>query len=224
MQVTASLRAVTQLSLAFPASPVLSHLTFKNLGPKSCGLYTLNGTQPFWFPKSNVIGISLFSPSPQCEFPGTKTVSLTYLCVLLPPSCRKLPSHSDLPNLSDAASSLHLVVVFVLPLFNSLSGLLTWMWMISSCKCGIGSAQGPPTPLSSQALHWWHKFCIFMFTSPPPTYDYFIGHMQFFLVDVTFEIVSILYSTHLNWCTFTMKQAETCKEETGCIHWQLSDL
>ena len=50
---------------------------------------------------------------------------------------------SDLPNLSHEAS-LCLVVDFVPPVFGS--GVLTWMWMISSCECGTGWAQGPPTP------------------------------------------------------------------------------
>lgn len=85
------------------------------------------------------MGISLLtSPQPPCEFAGTRTISLTYPCVLLPPSCRPLPSQSDLSNLSDAPSSLHLAVEFVLPLFSSLYGLFTWIWMISSYKCEMG--------------------------------------------------------------------------------------
>lgn len=32
------------------------------------------------------------------------------------------------------------------------------------------------------------------------------------------------YSTNLNWCPFVMKGDETCREETGSIHWQLIEL
>ena len=58
---------------------------------------------------------------------------------------------SDLPYLSDAASSLYLGVEFVLLVFGSLSGLLTWMWTISGYKHGMGRPQDPPTLPSSQA-------------------------------------------------------------------------
>ena len=54
-----------------------------------------------------------------CGLPG----AFPSLCLQLPPSYRQLPTTvSDLPNLSYEASSLHLVVEFVLPVFGLISG------------------------------------------------------------------------------------------------------
>lgn len=66
-----------------------------------------------------------------CEFSGLRA----YFSVLSVPtaSCSSPVvnfSLSDLSKLSDAASSLYLVLEFILPVLQSLSDSFAWMWMI----------------------------------------------------------------------------------------------
>ena len=123
-----STQARTWLSLILLDHPVLGQLTSKAPGSK------LKGIQPLCVLMPNVMEISLPCVS-----------SLVWGLTL--PILQAASLHlSDLPNLSDAAS-LYLGVEFVLPVFGSLSGSWTWMWMLCSWKHGTGWAQGPPTLL-----------------------------------------------------------------------------
>lgn len=90
------------------------------------------------------------------------------LCVLIclsPFATTMLPTSSNamihfspkpiatLPNFFRVASSLHLVVWFVFPVFRSISGVFRMISKLSNCICGTERALGPPTPpLSSTQL------------------------------------------------------------------------
>lgn len=109
-----------------------------------------NGIQPLWFLNPKVIEICLLCVSSVVQGPHFSALSK---CIA--PSLLQAASlwHSDLPQLSYVASFLYLVMVFVLLVCGLLSGLLTWMWMVSSCKHEKGYTRGSPTPPPSQAPH-----------------------------------------------------------------------
>ena len=97
-------------------------------------LYKLREFGPFGF-QLNVVVIRL----PWVGFHMWGTISFPSPCLQLTLSCRQLlTTISELPNLSNVAYSLHLVVEFVLPVFGLMFALFTWMQVISSSKCGQG--------------------------------------------------------------------------------------
>ena len=101
-----------------PRSPSAKSAEFLKLQAPGPGGYTNPWNLAHLVFKSRCYGDSFSS----CGLPGVST-----LCLQLPPTCRQLlTTISALPNLSDAASSLYLVVEFVLPILGLLSGLFTW--------------------------------------------------------------------------------------------------
>ena len=125
-----SLRAVTQLSLTLQAHPADSDDPQRSRLEIPLVLQT-HGILPFLFLKLNVMDISL----PHVSLPVQRSISLSslYTAPFLPWDVSICLF--DFPNLS-AASSLYLVVAFVLPVFGLLFSLLTWLWVISSYKGG----------------------------------------------------------------------------------------
>lgn len=91
--------------------------------PSLAGYTNLQSSDPLV-----VKGRQYSDSSSLCWFPGARDLFSPFLCLLLPPSCRQLlTTVSALLKLLVVASSLHLVVVFVLPVVGFLSRLFTWM-------------------------------------------------------------------------------------------------
>lgn len=125
-QAAVSLRVEMYLSLALPAHSVLSQLTFKSLD--STG-FTNSWNSAFLVFKAKCFEISL--PHVSCLVGGP--ISLPICCTVPPLLWAASLYLCDLLNLANAAPSLCLIVGFM----NHSSGLLSWIWIVSSCKCRI---------------------------------------------------------------------------------------
>ena len=81
-----------------------------------------------------------------CELSGVRA-PLSVLSIGIAPSLlwAASPHLSDLPNLSDEASSLYLVVEFVLPIFNC--SLVYWLWCIWHLVVNVGWGEFSILPL-----------------------------------------------------------------------------
>lgn len=95
---------------------------------------------------------------------------------------------SDLSYLSDAAASLYCIVEFVLPVFKSLSYLLTWMWMTSTCNVGPDEARvlllcQLPKLLECVCIgeHWSYSYFLSIMNKVCPITS-FCGHLHFFFL------------------------------------------
>lgn len=132
-----SLKGVVQLSLTHLVC--LSQLTkvLQVSGSNSHWFYK-HRTEPLHFLKPNIMGISFSF----CEVPGVRAHFCAVSTCSAPSLLKAASLHlSDLHHFSDVAYSLYLVMelfFFPLPVFRSLSVLLNWTWMISSCKYGTG--------------------------------------------------------------------------------------
>lgn len=116
--------------------------------------------------------------------------------------------HSDLLDLSDWAASPYLLVEFLLSVFRLLSDLLAWMWMISSCKRGIGWAQVPFTLTSSSSS--WSKYFLFFEKSNPPFF--YAIYVEFCVRLVRIRLV-LEFLTMVSLCT---RDLEPCNDILLC--------
>lgn len=120
MTAAVSLQAVTQVSLVFPAYPVLSQLTFEAPGSKSHWFYKITEFSSSSFKTKHYADLSSLD-----KLPGMRAHISATSVHEAPPFLQAASLHlSKLLNLSGAA--FYCIVEFVLPVFTSLSGLLTW--------------------------------------------------------------------------------------------------
>ena len=108
----------------------LSQLIFKALGSRSQWFYKLIEFSPLVFK-----AVHYGAQSSSCLLRSVRAHFSVFSTHAAPSLHQSVSlSLSDIPNFSNAISSQYLVVNFVLPVFrsHSLSGLLTWMWMVTS--------------------------------------------------------------------------------------------